>query len=106
MIWTILSVLVCAALVIKLTFFTEEGRIHSRLFYRVMLFLASVYAFYQVVMFLYYPERYISPVVAIFHIVMFIGAFLIKPEHLPGNRTRSDSDYPLQRHIQDRRHDP
>lgn len=88
MIWTILSVLVCLALAIKLVFFTDHLRCHSRLFYRAVLFLAAVYAFHQVLNFLYVPGYQVSPITAILHMALFIGAFFINPCSLPGNRTR------------------
>ena len=88
MIWTVLSVVVCLALVVKLVFFTDQVRCHSRLFYRAVLLMSAVYAFHQVLMAIYNPGREVSPITTIIHLLMFVGAFVLKPEHLPGNRTR------------------
>ena len=103
MIWTALSVLVCLALAVKLVFFTDDVRCHSRFFYRAVLLAAAVYAFHQVLNFLYTPGYQVSPWVALFHMALFVGAFFIKPCMLPGNRTRC-SDY-HDTHQRERRHD-
>ena len=88
MIWSVLSVLVCLALVVKLIFFTDEHRRQSRFFYRVVLLLSAVYAFKQIVNFLYQPLDPVSPWVTILHLVLFLGAFFLKPHHLPWNQTK------------------
>lgn len=80
MIWSILSVLVCVSLVIKLIFFTDEQRRQAGLFYRIVIYMSAVYAFNHVITFLYEPHR-VSPWVTILHLALFIGAFLIKPHH-------------------------
>lgn len=87
MIWTILSVLVCLALAIKLIFFTEKERLQSRPIYRVTLFLSAVYAFKQVVDFLYGPLAPTSPWVVMFHLALFVGAVFLKAHHLPWNHS-------------------
>lgn len=102
MIWTALSVLVCLALAIKLVFFSYDVRCQSRLFYRAVLLVAAVYAFHQVVNFLYTPGYQVSPWEALFHMALFIGAFFIKPYMLPGNRTRCSDHRDV--HLQERRH--
>ena len=103
MIWTALSVLVSLALAIKLVFFTDDVRCQSRFFYRAVLLAAAVYAFHQVLNFLYTPGYQVSPWTALFHMALFIGAFLIKPCMLPGNRTRCSDHHDT--HRMERRHD-
>ena len=105
MIWTILSVLVCLALVIKLVFFTDHLRSHSRFFYRVVLLLAAVYAFHQVLNFLYTPGYQVNPLTAILHTILFVGAFFITPCNLPGNRSRCNDPTFERRHTERQRHD-
>lgn len=88
MIWTILSVLMCLALTVKLVFFTDNHRSSSRPFYRFVLFLSAVYAAKQVIWGIYYPEQPTNPVVFILHAAMFVGALVIKPCHLPWNQCK------------------
>jgi hypothetical protein len=90
MIWTALSVLVCIALAVKLVFFSDHIRCRSRFFYRFMLLLSAVYAFQEVVCFIYTPGYEVSPATAIFHMALLVGAFFIKPENLPKNHTREE----------------
>lgn len=83
--WTILSVLVCFALAIKLMFFTDHQRSELRLMYRVTLFLSAVYAGKQVIWFFYYPNEHISPVMAILHLLLFLVVLFAQPKLLPWN---------------------
>lgn len=82
---TLLSIAVCIALFVKLTFFTDLDRRNSRLFYRVILFLTTVYTAYQIIYGLYGLEQP-SPWRVVMHLAMFVGAFFLKPEHLPWNQ--------------------
>lgn len=85
---TVISVLVCLALTVKLVFFTDTHRCSSRWFYRTLLFLAAVYAGKQVIGFLYHPQQPTNPWLVLFHIGLFVGAFYVRPAHLPWNQTR------------------
>ncbi len=87
MIWSILSVAVCLALTARLLFFTGEHRRQSRFFYRVVLLLSAVYAFDQVLDFVYFA-RPVSPLLTLFHLALFVGAFFLKPHHLPWNQCK------------------
>lgn len=93
MIWTILSVAMCTALVVKLVFFTDQKRQDSRLFYRITVFFSAVYAGKQVIWYLYYPDSPIDPIIALFHIALFVGAFVVKPEYLEWKH-RDDASKP------------
>lgn len=88
MILTTLSVLLCLVLTIKLVFFTDQHRSESRFFYRAILFLSALYAGKQVIGFLYHPEEPTSPWLFGFHVALFIGAFWLRPSHLPWNQPR------------------
>ena len=88
MLWTILSVLMCTALAIKLIFFTDQHRQASRFFYRAVLFASAVYAGKQVIWGIYYPDQPTNPVIFILHAAMFIGALVIKPCWLPWNQCK------------------
>ena len=81
MIWSILSVLVCAALIVKLMFFTDQLRRQSNLFYRLVIFASAVYAFDHILMQVYSPHQ-ISPWKTLLHLGLFLGALWIRPEHL------------------------
>lgn len=82
---TLLSILVCVALFVKLTFFTDLDRRNSRLFYRLVLFATAIYTAYQIVYGLYGLEQP-SPWRVLLHLAMFVGAFFLKAHHLPWNR--------------------
>lgn len=84
MIWTALSVIVCLALLVKLLFFTDQERCQAGVTYRVIVYLLAVYAFSQVVTFLYAPER-VSPITTLLHLGMFVAAVMLKPKHFPWN---------------------
>lgn len=85
MTWHILSSLLCLALVIKLTFFTDEHRRQSRFIYRVTLLLVTVYAFDQWIDVLYYPFKPVSPLLTVVNLSLLAGSFVLKPHHLPWN---------------------
>lgn len=86
MIWVILSALVCLALIVKLLFFTDIHRHESKWFYRVILFLTALYAGRHVVNALYTPDYEVSVWRVCLHLSLFVGAFFIKPHHLPWNQ--------------------
>lgn len=90
MIWSILSIAMCTALVVKLVFFTDHLRQDSKLFYRITVFASAVYAGKQVIWYLYYPDEPVNPIIAVFHICLFVGAFLIKPHYLEWTRKHHD----------------
>lgn len=85
MIWTLLSVLVCLALTIKLMFFTPD-RVETRWFHRVMLVLACWYAGAQVINFLFHPYEQTSPMMVLLHLSVFVASFVVKAHHLPWNQ--------------------
>lgn len=81
MFWTILSVLVCIGLIVKVIFFSDDERSQSNLFYRVALFFVAIYAFSQVIGVLYHPDLQSSPISALIHLAMFVAAFWLRAEH-------------------------
>ena len=83
---SILSLLVCAVLAVKLMFFTDEHRKQSRWYYRVLLFVVTVYDANLIIEFVYVPDRAIGIWEFLFQVVLLIGAFVIKPEYLPFNQ--------------------
>lgn len=85
MFWPLMSMALCAFLVVRLVFWTNEHRRESRWYYRVLLFLVTVYAANEVLHFLYNPLEPVSPWLALFHMALVYGAFIIKPQHLPWN---------------------
>lgn len=85
MIWNLISVVMCALLVTKLLFWTDEHRRKSRWHYRVLLYLVTLYAGNVVVNFISQPLQSIPPWLALFHTSLLCGAFIVKPEHLPWN---------------------
>lgn len=91
MILTVLSVLLCLALAVKLVFFSDQHRGASRWLYRAVLFLVTVYCGHVVIDFLYHPQTPTNPVWVVVHSLMLIGAFILKPEHLPWNLPRETS---------------
>lgn len=91
MITTVLSVLVCLALTIKLIFFTDQHREESRWVYRAILFVVAVYCGHVVIDFLYHPRVPTNPGWLVLHTGMLIGAFVIKPEYLPRNQPHETS---------------
>ena len=85
MFWPLMSMALCAFLVARLVFWTDEHRRESRWYYRVLLFLVTVYAASQVLNFFYNPLEPVSPWKALFHLALVYGAFIIHPKHLPWN---------------------
>lgn len=85
MTWSILSLVVCLALAVKLTFFSDFQRSNSRLMYRVPLFLVTIYAGSVVIDFLYHPVP-TNPFRALFHLALLVGSFILQPHHLPWNK--------------------
>ena len=85
MLWTLLSVASCAGLVVRLLFWTDEHRRKSRWYYRLLLFVVTIYAASNVINFIYTPTALIPSWLALFHAVLFYGAFIIRPQYLPWN---------------------
>lgn len=85
MFWSFLSMAFCAFLVARLVFWTNEHRRESLWHYRALLFLVTVYAASNVLDFIYNPFEPVSPWLALFHLALIYGAFIIKPQHLPWN---------------------
>lgn len=53
--------------------------------YRLLLFLVTVYAGSQVIGIMYRPDEPVNPWESLFHVFLFIGSLLAKPEYFPGN---------------------
>lgn len=82
---TMISMAMCAALTVRLMFFSDAHRQGSRWYWRVVLFLVTLYCAARVVDFLYYPEQPTSIWLVLLHTALLFGAFLIRPQYLPWN---------------------
>lgn len=84
--WTVVSVLACGALIIKLLFFTDEHRAESRWIYRVLLYIITVYAASHLVTVLYDHDFVVHPTRVAMHLMLLVGAIFMRPEFLPWNQ--------------------
>ncbi len=84
-VWTLLFASANALLCIRLLFFSDKDRQESRWGYRLLLFLAAIYVGRQVITVVFFPNEPVHVLAALFHVGLFIGSMLMRPEYLPGN---------------------
>lgn len=87
MTWTVISLLACALLAIRLMFFMDRQRSRSRLIYRVPMFVVVLWMGYQLIEYAYHPVP-IPSWRALSNVCLLIGSFFLQPHHLPWNQTR------------------
>lgn len=83
--WAMLFVLTNTLLCIRLLFFSDYDRQASRWGYRLVLFLVVVYVGKEVISLIYAPVFHVSPIIALLHAGVLLGALFMRPEYLPGN---------------------
>lgn len=86
-IWAVLTAIVCLALCVKLTFFTETDRCNSRWPYRVILFLSNI-AFASRFIDIVYSKEPGSFWEFGFFSTLLAGSFMVRYWHLPWNAQR------------------
>jgi hypothetical protein len=77
MIWTVLPLLVCLALTVRLVFFMDEYRIWAPRWQRLLMFMGAVYAGKQVIWLAYYNLEF-TPLATVFHVAVLAGTFQLK----------------------------
>lgn len=83
--WTLLFLLANAVLCIRLVFFSDRDRKHSRLVYRVVLYLVTIWVAHHIIYVVYHPDVEVHPLDSVLAILLLTGALLMRPEYLPGN---------------------
>lgn len=87
MIWAFITAVFSLLLCIKLVFFTDCDRIHSRLVYRLFLYLLTLAIASRLVGILY-AKSMPGPVECFITGVLLFGSFFVKAENLPWNHVK------------------